>query len=113
MIRDRGTIKWTAMMLPEHVQKIREWKKEAYVEAPKELTEWELEDLQQVIDQSLAQNKIITLTVWESIKYVQWTGIIQAINPDKQELILETITKVKHIPINTINAARLDNEIFE
>lgn len=113
MIRDRGTIKWTAMMLPEHVQKIREWKKEAYAEAPKELTEWELEDLQQTIDQAIAQNKIITLTVWESIKYVQWTGTIQALNPNKQELTLETITKIKHIPINRIHSARLDDEILE
>ena len=35
MIRDRGTIKWTAMMLPEHVQKIKQWKREAYAEAPR------------------------------------------------------------------------------
>ena len=113
MIRDRGTIKWTAMMLPEHVQKIREWKQESYAEVSRELTEWELEDLQQTIDQAVTQQKIVTLTVWESIKYVQWTGTIQALNPDKQELTLETITKIKHIPIHTIHAARLDEESYE
>ena len=25
MIRDRGSIKWTSMMIPEHVQALRDW----------------------------------------------------------------------------------------
>lgn len=113
MIRDRGTMKWTAMMLPEHVQKIKQWKKEAYSEAPKELTEWELEDLQQTIDLAMTQRKVITLTTWEVTKYGQSTGIIQAMNPHKQELTFETITKVKHIPTQTIHAARLEDEEYD
>ncbi|MGN4125037.1 hypothetical protein ACMGD3_08480 [Lysinibacillus sphaericus] len=44
MIRDKGTIKWTTMLLPEHVEKIRKWKQEVYIEAPRSLSDWELED---------------------------------------------------------------------
>lgn len=28
MLRDRGRIKWTAMMLPEHVKMLRVWQQE-------------------------------------------------------------------------------------
>lgn len=100
-------------MRTENVQKNRVWKKEVYTEALRGLTEWELEYFQQTIDQAKAkaQNKIITFSVWGSEKYVQWTGIIQALNTDKQELTLENISKIKHIPIHTIHAARLDDSV--
>ncbi|WP_107950319.1 YolD-like family protein [Lysinibacillus parviboronicapiens] len=110
MIRDRGTMKWTAMMLPEHVQLIREWKQEDFAEASRELTEWELEELQQTIDCAVCQHKIITLTVWEGSRYLQWTGTIASLNQDAQELILETNTKMKHIPLAYIHAARLEDD---
>ncbi|WHY70345.1 YolD-like family protein [Fictibacillus enclensis] len=28
MIKDRGSLKWTSMMLPEHVKHLREWEQE-------------------------------------------------------------------------------------
>ena len=35
MIRDRGRKKWTAMMLPEHITKLRDWVgKDSYEEKP-------------------------------------------------------------------------------
>ena len=30
MLKDRGNKKWTAMMLTEHVAKIRKWQESAY-----------------------------------------------------------------------------------
>lgn len=113
MIKDRGTIKWTAMMLPEHVQKIKQWKSEAYAEVPRALTEWELEDLQQTIDQAFQQQKIVTIKTWQEAKYVQWTGTITALESELQQLVLETLTAVKRIPFHSIHAARLDDECYD
>ncbi|MBH9787958.1 YolD-like family protein, partial [Clostridioides difficile] len=42
MIKDRGNIKWASMMMPEHLDRLREYKK-GFTEQPRELTEWELE----------------------------------------------------------------------
>ena len=43
--RDRGTIKWTAMMLPEHVKLLREWHAEDdYIPKPQH-DEYEFEEL--------------------------------------------------------------------
>ena len=45
MNRDRGTMKWNAMMLPEHVKLLREWKEEdRRVERP-DFDEWALEEM--------------------------------------------------------------------
>ncbi|WP_433594986.1 YolD-like family protein [Lysinibacillus xylanilyticus] len=112
MIRDRGTIKWTAMMLPEHIQKIKQWKREAFAEAPRTLSEWELEDLQQTINQAFKQHKTVTISTWQEAKYVQWTGIITALD-ESQKLVLETLTTVKRIPFHSIHAARLEDESYD
>ncbi|WP_369436109.1 hypothetical protein [Lysinibacillus fusiformis] len=35
MLRDRGTMKWTAMMLPEHLVEIKKWKQQQFAEVPR------------------------------------------------------------------------------
>ena len=113
MIKDRGTIKWTAMMLPEHIQKIKQWKSEVYAQVPRALTEWELEDLQQTIDQAFHQQKVVTITMWQETKYMEWTGTIMALQSESQQLVLETLTAVKRIPFHLIHAARLEDERYD
>jgi len=46
MIRDRGNIKWTAMMLPEHLKLLREWqeeegRREPFEPDPQQMEEWD------------------------------------------------------------------------
>ena len=41
-IRDRGTKKWTAMMLPEHLKELRIWENENKMVKRPELEEFEL-----------------------------------------------------------------------
>jgi len=50
MIRDRGNIKWTAMLLPEHVKAVRDWlETDGHIERPN-LDDWELESILMEID---------------------------------------------------------------
>ncbi|MGN4125017.1 YolD-like family protein [Lysinibacillus sphaericus] len=110
MIQDRGNIKWASMMLPEHLELLRVCKQEP-TEQPRELTEWELEELQNTIDQALNQQLDIKLEVWKDYKITQWTGIIKSINTN--ELILETLLKTKSIPIQSIQSAQLDADYYD
>lgn len=52
MLRDRGNMKWTAMMLPEHLVEIKKWKEEQFYDIKRELTEWELEEIEQTIQRA-------------------------------------------------------------
>lgn len=110
MIQDRGNIKWASMMLPEHLELLREYKQER-TEQPRELTEWELEELQKTIDQAFNQQLDINLEVWKNYKITQWTGIIKSINTN--ELILQTLLKTKSIPIQSIQSAQLDADYYD
>ncbi|MGE7020396.1 YolD-like family protein [Solibacillus cecembensis] len=113
MIQDRGNIKWTAMMLPEHLELLREYKQADHVEPIKVLTEWELEELQQTIDQAINQQLDIKLNVWENGKYTQWTGIIKSINSNTNELTLETLLKTKRIPLSYVQSAQLEVDYYD
>lgn len=56
VIRDRGNIKWNAMMLPEHVKVLREWReKDKYEEKPT-LDEGALQDLNEQSSHCLHQS---------------------------------------------------------
>lgn len=51
--RDRGKIKWTAMMLPEHIYLLREWQKEDdYIPKP-DLTDFDLQDNQEQLESAM------------------------------------------------------------
>ncbi len=55
-MKDRGAMKWTSMMLPEHLLLLKKWKQEVLTEPPRERAEWELEELQQTITRALLQH---------------------------------------------------------
>ena len=104
MNKDRGTMKWTSLMLPEHVQRLRTWENEGN-DAPKDKADWELEDLHQTIGQAYHLKTPITLTLYKQGKWQTTTGIITTIDGNKQHLLLETDTTVKAIPFTAIQAA--------
>lgn len=110
MLKDRGTIKWTALMLPEHVKLLREWNKEDDYQLPKEKSEWELEELQQTIQYAASAKKPLSLSIWNNQYWVYEQGIITALDRSKGALLLETNTVVKRVPVNFIYDAKLLDE---
>jgi len=109
MIRDRGNVKWVSMMLPEHVQQIRAWKHESEEELPNELTEWELEELQQVIQLAYDQKLIVTLKTMVDHNLSHYTGIITDLKASTRELSLEMDTIIRRIPLDAVYRAQLEN----
>ena len=109
MNKDRGTIKWTSLMLPEHIQRLRAWENELHDTPPKEKADWELEALHQTIQQAYKLNMPITFTLYKQGMWQNTTGIITAIDLNKQHLLLENDTIVKAIPFITIQEAEVDD----
>lgn len=73
--RDRGTIKWTAMMLPEHVKLLREWHAEDdYLPEPPH-DEYEFEELAHQIQTAIQTNSEAAIQYWDngSASYVEGT----------------------------------------
>lgn len=56
MLRDRGRIKWTAMMLPEHVRLLREWQEEEGHKKTIEVDEQQLEEWHYLIEEAMGNH---------------------------------------------------------
>lgn len=113
MLKDRGTIKWTSMMLTEHVQLLKQWDtEERYIEKP-HLTAWELDDLQQTIEQAIRTHLQLEITIWSNGETSSYVGFIKKLNIERQELYFETSTDIKKLSIVAIVAARLLDDCYD
>ncbi|PLR84538.1 YolD-like family protein [Bacillus sp. V33-4] len=62
MIRDRGKIKWTSMMLPEHVKLLHGWAEQDTFEKKGEPDEQQLELMNETIAEAMEFRKTVTIT---------------------------------------------------
>lgn len=107
MLHDRGTKKWTAMMLPEHLVKIREWKQERFYDKKRDLTEWEFEEIEQIIQRAFKMQALVKLTLWDHNKLQNEIGVVTGADLYKKELLLETDSSIKRISFDKIQKASM------
>lgn len=63
--RDRGTIKWTALMLPEQIQRLHEWTEEMNKIPEPAYDEFELEEIAYQIRAAVQTNSIVRVVAWK------------------------------------------------
>ncbi|MGE6604490.1 YolD-like family protein [Lysinibacillus fusiformis] len=107
MLHERGNKKWTSLMLAEHLVQVKEWKKEQYYDKKRDLTEWELEEIEQTVQQAFKLQKLIKLTLWEHHKLHDLVGLVTGADAYKKELLLETDLSIKRISFELIQKASL------
>lgn len=111
MIRDRGKIKWTSMMLPEHVKLLREWVREDGFEESKELDEQYLEVINERIFEAMECGKRIVITYYQNGKYERLTGLIRKWDQLSRQLHLagdDDEKEIQRIPLSVITDVRLE-----
>lgn len=100
--RDRGKIKWTAMMLPEHISLLREWQAEDdYVKRP-ELTEWDLENIQDELERGLKMKCQTLIEIWYDGKITKYQGTIENIDLHTRRIELQDPFDVERIKFEDI-----------
>lgn len=102
-VHDRGTIKWVSLMLPEHVELL----KEAFVEYKEKplLDEQKMNDIDQTLKYALQHRVPIEMTYFERGDYLnvrgilkkidQWRGFILLLHEDGQRISLSDIIDVQ------------------
>ncbi|MFC5558870.1 YolD-like family protein [Ureibacillus thermophilus] len=89
MIRDRGNIKWNAMMLPEHVKMLREWREKDEREEKPVLDEWALQDLNEQLLIAYKNHYEVELKIWKKDRTSKATGKIAVLDNKRRICILE------------------------
>ncbi|MCP3738638.1 YolD-like family protein [Rossellomorea sp. BNER] len=86
MIRDRGRIKWTSMMLPEHVKVLRDWAKEDTYEKRMELDEQQLDEFNEILSEAMEYSKTLTITHYADHRHQLLIGNIHYFDELQQKL---------------------------
>lgn len=107
--RDRGKIKWTALMLPEHVGLLREWQAEDdYVKRP-ELAEWDLETMQEELDRALKMKCQTLVETWHDGKVTSYLGTIESIDLHTRRVMLQDPFDLERIKFEDIVSVQVRN----
>jgi hypothetical protein len=104
-IKDRGRIKWTAMMLPEHVEMLREWQQEDWYNRKPNLDEFDLEAIFDEIQLAYRRQCDVEIRIWREGSQA-FTGTIKAIDLHLQKLHLDTGLHTQKISFTEITAAK-------
>ncbi|WP_096201094.1 YolD-like family protein [Bacillus sp. FJAT-45350] len=80
MLRDRGTIKWTAMMLPEHVSLLRELKEKMKRKEKPELDPQKLEEMNETILMAIENKSSVAITYYHQYDFHCLIGTIARID---------------------------------
>lgn len=107
--RDRGKIKWTSLMLPEHLKRLREWQAEDnYIEQP-QLDQFDWDNIQKTLETASMQQCETEIQTWKDGKIIYHQGKIKEINVHSKTVILEDPFGKFRIPVIEIVSTRCLN----
>ncbi|CDQ39080.1 MULTISPECIES: YolD-like family protein [Virgibacillus] len=96
-MNDRGSIKWTSMMLPEHVELLnRMWAEQEYKEKPV-LDEQRLVEMDAQLQLAICNDLTIEIKHYNGRDYLTHRGKLKNIN--KNRLTLDNETAIERINI--------------
>lgn len=111
MIRDRGKMKWTSMMLPEHVKLLRDWAKEDEYEKVREIDEQYLEVMNETISGAMEFGNSLMITHYHHRRHELVIGHIHTFDEVNAKLhIVDRFGEVHRIPLSAIVDVRLAEE---
>ncbi|MCY9121895.1 YolD-like family protein [Bacillus inaquosorum] len=103
MLRDRGTIKWTSMMLPEHLTQLKQDLIDvSKIEKPS-LDDQQIEEMDILVSEAFEFNKELKFKLFNNGFVENVTGRVRYINFEQQKLhVKDQNDNTVYINMNTI-----------
>lgn len=103
MNRDRGMQKWTAMMLPEHIQLLRDWQGEDTIDKSPEVDEWLLQEYADQVKRAWELSERVCIRYWQHTKRCVREGTIVELCPRSYSLSIQGVDGIRYkIDVKTI-----------
>jgi len=107
MIKDRGKMKWVSMMLPEHVQMLREWADEDLNEERVVLDEQQIEEINHMIAEAMENRMLVAISYYSQKRYHVMIGHIHYYDEWKQQLnVIDRFDEAQYIKLSDIMDVR-------
>jgi YolD-like protein len=96
-IRDRGNIKWTSLMLPEHVKELRRYIHKEYYDVPEpSIDEQQMGEMNELILKAMEYNFSLTFIIYKNRRLESIEGNIHYIDSIKMELRIIDFQDILH-----------------
>ena len=107
MIKDRGKMKWVSMMLPEHVQMLREWADEDLNEERVVLDEQQIEEINHIIAEAMEHQILVAISYYNQKRYHVMIGHIHYYDEWKQQLnVIDCFDEAQYLKLSDIMDVR-------
>lgn len=91
LLRDRGTIKWTAMMLPEHVQHLKAlWKEDEKIDCP-DLDNQALEELNERCVEAYNNQTHVSVAIFKNGFVETYQGVVSKLRPMEAKIEMQIL----------------------
>jgi hypothetical protein len=101
VIRDRGAMKWTAMMLPEHVKLLRDWTEEDQYEQKPELDEQMIEEMNTLLCEAMEDGRELVITYYGHKRHQLLIGTIHRYDELNRKLhIIDKFGEAHYVPVD-------------
>jgi hypothetical protein len=90
-VRDRGSKKWVAMMLPEHVKLLREYIEDQKKAPRPDLDEWDLDIIQENIQLAMKRNVEVEIKTWRNGAFYIHLGKVTWVDINRRKIEMEDI----------------------
>lgn len=96
-IRNRGNIKWTSLMLPEHVKELRRYIHEEYYDVPEQsIDEQQMEEMNELILEAMEYNFPLTFIIYKNRRLESIVGNIHFVDSIKMEFRIIDFQDIHH-----------------
>jgi YolD-like protein len=96
-LRDRGNIKWTSLMLPEHVKELRRYINEEYYDVTEpSIDEQQMEEMNELILESMEYNFPLTFIIYRNRRLESIEGNIHFIDSIEMEFRIIDFQDILH-----------------
>ncbi|MGE7609698.1 YolD-like family protein [Peribacillus frigoritolerans] len=88
MINDRGIIKYQGFFMPEHTKMLKELNNDNQKGPRPQLDEGQIDDMEQLILESLATQTILEIITWKSGFFSSRIGFVKRIDPISKKVFI-------------------------
>ncbi|MUK89169.1 YolD-like family protein [Ornithinibacillus sp. L9] len=93
-MHDRGSIKWTSMMMPEHIQMLRDLDKQYHYKQKPVLDDQELQEINNKLLLAIHNNLTVAVKYYKDHDYHYVTGKLKKIDAIEKYILFEDFTKI-------------------
>ncbi|MCZ0067612.1 YolD-like family protein [Bacillus sonorensis] len=97
MLRDRGSIKWVSMMLPEHVELLREYHEDLDKVKKPVLDEQKYEEFNDMICEAMEENRPLQFAYYQKGEVSMLAGRVHYVDALKRELRIVSHTDETYV----------------